>query len=74
MGFYISSNFWEMLRCSCSGDHTLGSNGLEGCMMCYKLPRWLSGEEYTCQVEDVGSVPGLGRYPEEEKANPLQYS
>ena len=26
------------------------------------------------QVEDLGSIPGTGRYPEEGNGNPLQYS
>ena len=28
----------------------------------------------TCNVEDLGSIPGLGRSPGEEKGYPLQYS
>ena len=27
-----------------------------------------------CSVEDLGSIPGLGRLPGEEKGYPLQYS
>ena len=38
------------------------------------LPWWLSGEEYACQVGDVGSLPELGRSPGEGNGNPLQYS
>ena len=38
------------------------------------LPRWLSGKESTCQAEDAGSIPGLGRFPGERIGNPLQYS
>ena len=38
------------------------------------LPRWLSGKESLCSAGDVGSVPGLGRYPGEGKGYPLQYS
>ena len=38
------------------------------------LPRWLSGKESTCQAGDPGSVPGLGRSPEEGNGNPLWYS
>ena len=37
------------------------------------LPRWLSGKEYVCQAEDVGSVPGLRISPGEGNGNPLQY-
>ena len=28
----------------------------------------------SCNVEDLGSVPGLGRFPGKEKGYPLQYS
>ena len=27
------------------------------------LPWWLSGKEATCNAGDVGSIPGLGRFP-----------
>ena len=33
-----------------------------------------TGKESTCNVGDVGSIPGLGRYPGEGKGYPLQYS
>ena len=32
------------------------------------------GKESTCNVGDLGSIPGLGRYPGEGKGYPLQYS
>ena len=32
------------------------------------------GKESTCNAEDLGSIPGLGRSPGEENGNPLQYS
>ena len=31
-------------------------------------------EESTCNVGDLGLIPGLGRSPGEENGNPLQYS
>ena len=38
-------------------------------------PFWISaGKEYTCNVEDLGSIPGLGRSPGERKGYPCQYS
>ena len=40
----------------------------------FGLPRWLSGKESTSNAGDVGSIPGLGRYPEEGNGNPLWYS
>ena len=33
-----------------------------------------SGKASVCNVGDPGSIPGLGRYPEEGNGNPLQYS
>ena len=32
------------------------------------------GKEPTCNAGDLGSIPGLGRSPEEWHGNPLQYS
>ena len=36
----------------------------------HQLPRWLSGEEYTCQAGDAILIAGLGRSP----GNLLQFS
>ena len=33
-----------------------------------------AGKESTCNAGDLGSIPGLGRSPEEGKGYPLQYS
>ena len=33
-----------------------------------------AGEESTCNVGDLGSIPGLGISPGEGKSYPLQYS
>ena len=33
-----------------------------------------AGKESACNVEDLGSIPGLGRSPGEGKGFPLQYS
>ena len=38
------------------------------------LPWWLSGKESAYNAGDTDSVPGLGRFPEGENGNPLQYS
>ena len=40
----------------------------------HELHWWLSGKESTCKAEDVGSIPGSGRSPEERNSNPLHYS
>ena len=32
------------------------------------------GKESTCNLEDLGPIPGLGSFPGEENGNPLQYS
>ena len=33
-----------------------------------------ASKESACNLGDLGSIPGLGRSPGEEKDNPLQYS
>ena len=33
-----------------------------------------AGKESACNVGDLASIPGLGRYPGERKSYPLQYS
>ena len=33
-----------------------------------------AGKESSCKAGDLGSIPGLGRYPGEGKSYPLQYS
>ena len=38
------------------------------------FPCGSAGEESTCNVTDLGSIPGLGRSPGEGKGYPLQYS
>ena len=40
----------------------------------YGFPRGLASKESTCNVGDLGSIPGLGRSPGEGKGYPLQYS
>ena len=38
------------------------------------LPSGLDGKESVCNMEDLGSIPGLGRFPGAGHGNPLQYS
>ena len=38
------------------------------------FPCFSAGKESTCNVGDLGSIPGLGRYTGEGKIYPLQYS
>ena len=38
------------------------------------LPGSSEGKESACNVEDLGSIPGLGRSSGEGNGNPLQYS
>ena len=38
------------------------------------FPGGSAGKESTCNGEDLGSIPGLGRSPGEGKGYPLQYS
>ena len=41
---------------------------------CMESPGGSGGEESSCNAEDLGSIPGLGRSPEEGNGKPLQYS
>ena len=38
------------------------------------LPGGSAGKESTCNVGNLGSIPGLGRSPEEGNSYPFQYS
>ena len=38
------------------------------------FPCGSAGKESTCNVGELGSIPGLGRSPGEGKGDPLQYS
>ena len=38
------------------------------------FPGGSDGKESTCKAEDLGLIPGLGRYPGEGNGYPLQYS
>ena len=38
------------------------------------FPCGLTGKESICNARDLGSIPGLGRFPGEGKGYPLQYS
>ena len=40
----------------------------------FGLSLWLSWLRISCNVGDLGSIPGLGRSPGEGKGYPLQYS
>ena len=43
-------------------------------VVCLGFPCGSVGKESTCNMGDLGSVPGFGRYPGERKGYPLQYS
>ena len=49
----------------------LGSISLNGSI---GFPGGSAGKESTCNVGDLGSIPGLGRYPGGGRGNPLEYS
>ena len=38
------------------------------------FPGGSAGKESTCNVGDLGSIPGLGGFARERNGNPLQYS
>ena len=45
-------------------------------MGCFPIccPGGLDGKKSACNVGDLGSIPGLGRYPGRGNSKPLQYS
>ena len=43
-------------------------------MCIYYFPGGSDGKEFTCNVGDVGLIPGSGRSPREGNGYPLQYS
>ena len=43
-------------------------------MRCERFPVGSDGKESACNVQDPGSIPGLGRSPGKGNGNPLQYS
>ena len=46
----------------------------EGCSFYHRgFPDGSDGKASSCNVGDPGSIPGLGRSPEEGNGNPLQY-
>ena len=49
---------------------------LVGCIMLVNkgFPCGSVGKEFTCNMGDLGSIPGLGRPPGEGRGYPLQYS
>ena len=38
------------------------------------FPGGSDSKESTCKVGELGSIPGMGRFPGEGNGNPLQYS
>ena len=42
--------------------------------ICWTLYRSTDGKASTCNAGDLGSIPGLGRFPGEGNGNPLQDS
>ena len=40
----------------------------------WSFPGGSDGKESACNMEDLGSIPGLGRSPGGGNSNPLQYS
>ena len=52
----------EKQREACSDSRSMG------------FPGGSDSQEFTCNAEDLGSVPGLGRSPGGGHSNPLQYS
>ena len=59
---FVASNFIPLLKWNLI------------CFSSLVFPCGSAGKESVCNVGDLGSIPGLGRYPAEGKGYPLQYS
>ena len=51
----------------------INSNSKFTCVQCM-FPGSSAGKESACNAGDLGSIPGMGRYPGEGEGSPLQYS
>ena len=52
----------------------MDSSGIAKKHVIYWASGGSAGKESACNVGDLGSIPGLGRFPGEGKGYPLQYS
>ena len=52
----------------------IGEEGFPAFLVLLGSPCGSAGKEYTCNAEDLGLTPGLGRSPGEGKGYPFQYS
>ena len=66
--FVSSSSSFSLTLSLCHFNHIIYMH------MFASFPDSSVGKESTCDAGDLGSIPGLGRYPGEEKGYPLQYS
>ena len=65
------------MRLSCKGLDTtewLSPSPLHNHRLTVGFAGGSDGKESTCNVGDLGSIPGWGRSPGEGHGNPLQYS
>ena len=63
-----------MINCVALCSRARNSSKISNSLKKVDFPCGSAGTESTCNVEDLGSIPGLGRSPEERKGCPLQYS
>ena len=57
-----------------SRPQPLATTNLSMVLFVWGFPCGSAGKESTCNVGDLGSIPGLGRSPGDGNGNPLQYS
>ena len=55
-------------------SHPYMTTGKTIALTLWGFPGGSDGKASACNVEDLGSIPGLGRSPREGNDNPLQYS
>ena len=68
--YWVKNKFIQQRKISFLHDFLICSKAI----FQERFPRWLSGNEFACNVGHLGLIPGLGRSPGEGKGYPLQYS
>ena len=76
--FFIFKWFYKIKRksniCGTESPISVFLSSINRTHVFLSFPCGSAGQESTHNVEDLGSIPGLGRSPREGKGYPLQYS
>ena len=64
-GLFTIAKIWKQPKCPSTGEQIK--------KMLYTYT-YIHSKEFTCNVGDLGSITGLGRFLGERHSNPLRYS